>query len=900
MPTGKKVERSAEDKTAQQQLTISSRIANSAMESQQKFADPLVKLHESARVFLQSQGFNFEGDFYETHDKEVIPFEIAHPDSAKKQINCWLKCVYPERKTGEQGLCITFGAFHPSRAQHDTRTFWSDVKFALTDEEKAAVQEILVMGRQKAEERAKEEKKIADAKADWCIEKLKNASPDGSSPYFERNGVKPSNIYFEKRKTYADDGSFTEDTIALIPLRNISGKIRSLQEIYPSKRTFGDDLKPRDKNTYGSYSGCFFTFGKLEDGQPINIGEGYNTAKSIFDSTNATSLMAVSRVNIANVVKAIKQKFPKSQITVCADSDPDGLKDAAEAARKYKCRLAVPKFPGEKGGKDFNDLMLTDGKEEVKRQINLATLPEEDDEQEWEDPKPIMAELHPVEPFNADELLPAPLRDFVVDEADRMPCPQDFVAAALIVTLGAVLGSQCAVRPKKYDSWIVVPNLWGGVVGLPSAKKSPAIDAAQKPLDRVIAEYRKRFDYDLVDFQDQQLLFEAKKEAVEKGIKDSAKNKKDKSETPEQLLKKLKEIRQDCPTPPIFRRFKTNDSTVEKLGELLRENPSGMLVLRDELVGLLASWDRAGREGDRAFFLEAWNGSSSFDTDRIGRGSIHVPNLCLSLFGGVQPDKLTHYLDLTSNSLENDGMLQRFQILVYPDPIRWEWRDRSPDKAARDLVYRIFSMITSDEFDPIAWGAEKGELDKFPYFHFDQEAQELFIEWSKSLQEKIAAEDNPILQQHFAKYEKLFAGLSLIFHLVDCAFGEESGSIKISSARRAAAWSQYLESHARRCYGLLGDRGLRAAQALSAKLLHGKLLDGFTARDVYRNGWTFLKEQTAAASACEWLEAENWLRSYPVGGTGPGTGQPTMRYKINSKIFDSKYTLNQEGEVASG
>ena len=116
-----------------------------------------------------------------------------------------------------------------------------------------------------------------------------------------------------------------------------------------------------------------------------------------------------------------------------------------------------------------------------------------------------------------------------------------------------------------------------------------------------------------------------------------------------------------------MRRYKSNDTTVEKLGELLRENPTGLLVLRDELVGLIASWEREGREGDRAFFLEGWNGNPSFDTDRIKRGSIFIPNLCISIFGGIQPDKLTVYLEQAAHALANDGMLQRFQLLVYPD-----------------------------------------------------------------------------------------------------------------------------------------------------------------------------------------------------------------------------------------
>jgi hypothetical protein len=92
-----------------------------------------------------------------------------------------------------------------------------------------------------------------------------------------------------------------------------------------------------------------------------------------------------------------------------------------------------------------------------------------------------------------------------------------------------------------------------------------------------------------------------------------------------------------------------------------------MLVLRDELVGLIASWDRDGREGERTFYLEGWNGYGSFDTDRIKRGTIFIPNLCISIFGGIQPDKLIVYLEQASKALSNDGLLQRFQMLVYPD-----------------------------------------------------------------------------------------------------------------------------------------------------------------------------------------------------------------------------------------
>jgi hypothetical protein len=100
---------------------------------------------------------------------------------------------------------------------------------------------------------------------------------------------------------------------------------------------------------------------------------------------------------------------------------------------------------------------------------------------------------------------------------------------------------------------------------------------------------------------------------------------------------------------------------------------------------LIATWER--EDGERAFFLEAWNGNQNFDTDRIGRGHISIPNLCASIFGGIQPDKLRVYLEQAVHALANDGMLQ-LQVLVYPDARRWEWRDRRGERCSGEPTSR--------------------------------------------------------------------------------------------------------------------------------------------------------------------------------------------------------------------
>lgn len=79
-------------------------------------------------------------------------------------------------------------------------------------------------------------------------------------------------------------------------------------------------------------------------------------------------------------------------------------------------------------------------------------------------------------------------------------------------------------------------------------------------------------------------------------------------------------------------------------------------------------------------------------------------------------------------------------------------------------------------------------------------------------------EDEPIIRQHLAKFDKLFPALALVLHLVDCAARGVYGPVTKEAALRAAAWCEYLEAHARRCYGLLKDDGLRQSSTAAASL----------------------------------------------------------------------------------
>ena len=112
---------------------------------------------------------------------------------------------------------------------------------------------------------------------------------------------------------------------------------------------------------------------------------------------------------------------------------------------------------------------------------------------DWPEPEPIRNDLRPVAPLRT-EMIPEPLRACFADIAHRMQCPIDFIAAAFVVMASILIGAGCSIKPKRYDDWLVIPNLWGGVIARPSMLKTPSLVAALKPLVRLEIAAKEKHD----------------------------------------------------------------------------------------------------------------------------------------------------------------------------------------------------------------------------------------------------------------------------------------------------------------------------------------------------------------------------------------------------------------------
>jgi putative DNA primase/helicase len=628
---------------------------------------------------------------------------------------------------------------------------------------------------------------------------------------------------------------------------------------------------------------------------PVGLSGVWNWRGTIGKTTNASG----ARVDIKGVIPDFgRVEWKQRRVTIIFDRDLEANEKVRWARdlltkelRERGARVHVFQWPAvqEKGIDDYLavagpdvvlDLIERAPAHGSRERTDEASSIRSETAADWPKPEPLQSDLPPVETFS-EELLPDSFRPLVMDVAERMQVPMDYPAVVLMLSLAGVVNRRAIIQPKANDAgWVIVPNLWGGIIAPPGYLKSPVIQAATRPLHQIQADWRCRHEGELLDYMWRKEEYDLRLAAWKEQYKAASKKGETVPARPE-----------DQPEEPKLRRLIVNDATFEALHKTMSENPAGILVIRDELTGWWSLLDRPGREGERAFCLQAWNGDTGHTIDRIGRGTIHVEACCMSMLGGIQPGRLRSYLvDALEDGPTNDGLIQRFQLLVWPEtPPDWKYVDRLPDAASGQKAALAFGRL-------VEMSAENPAR-----FRFDPDAQQLFIDWLSELEAKIRGDElHAALTAHLGKYRSLMPSLALLFELADLAssVGFDGTSLTatqnlvgLKSTQQAAAFCDYLESHACRIYSAIVTPQLRAARELAdhVKKKHIRNRDGgfdwFAARDVYLKCWSGLDSPEAVRIAAEVLEDAGWLRSVPHV-SGPLGGRPPNRYMVNPRVWE--------------
>lgn len=664
--------------------------------------------------------------------------------------------------------------------------------------------------------------------------------------------------------TTNDDGDLVEliGKLLLLPLYNTGGEIRGLQAIDEDGRK--SLIKGLGKQ------GLFIplTGGKISADYTgkLYIAEGFSTAATLRQATSHPVVAAIDAGNLIHVALAWRQKLLNAEIIIGGDLDKSGTgqRKAYEAALTVGGVLALPPFAdeelvGESPPSDWNDYHALHGVDATTKALVVALVAVVEKTSRTEPES--LPDLPDVMSFDYD-YLPGSLRGYVQDISERMQCPPDFAAVTAYVMMATIIGRKVSIRPMRLNDWTVTPNLWAAVVGNSGVMKSPTTNAVLAPLKQMSIWAFEAFNSQMAEHAAHDELAKLQKSVAKSEVK--KKLSKDKSADVVALLKP-----DACDDAPILKRYMTNNASYESLGEILMENPNGLLVESDELIGLLKQLDAGGQEVARSFYLTAADGDKPYTFDRITRGKgLHIPALCLSIIGGIQPGVLAEYVrQATGGGAGADGLLQRFGLMVYPD-ISPDWKeiDRYPDGQAREAVNDLVQCL--DNLDCLAIGAEEDKFGGVPFIRFDNAAQALFSEWRHDLEVRLrSGEEHPAIVSHLSKYRKLIPSLALINHLCD----EQRGAVNESELMRAIAFSEYLESHARRIYSYATRPDIDAAKTLLKRLSSGKLQSPFKTRDIYRAGWTGLETPAKAQSAIAILNEYGHLDVEEIATGGRAT-----------------------------
>lgn len=153
-------------------------------------------------------------------------------------------------------------------------------------------------------------------------------------------------------------GLRTEGAMLLVPMRDTSGTLHSLQTIAPdgSKRFMAG----------GRVRGCHHAIGSPAGA--LVVCEGVATAHSVHAATGLAVAAAFSASNLALVAQALRCKFPALSIILAADDDHategnPGVTAARQAAMAVGGLVSIPCFPSGRPHRatDFNDLFSLAG-----------------------------------------------------------------------------------------------------------------------------------------------------------------------------------------------------------------------------------------------------------------------------------------------------------------------------------------------------------------------------------------------------------------------------------------------------------------------------------------------------------------------------------------------------------
>lgn len=342
-------------------------------------------------------------------------------------------------------------------------------------------------------------------------------------------------------------------------------------------------------------------------------------------------------------------------------------------------------------------------------------------------------------PFDA---FPAMIQDLIEkSHASRLKFPKIYTSCGVLCATSCAIGNVYAVEFTKEHVENAV--LYMALVGGKGKNKSHPLSMTMRPLQELD-------DADFRNYQSRMGIYLENKELPKKERAKMAK-------------------------PTRTRRI-VGDITAEALASAMSENPRGLLLYNDELIGWIKAQNqyRSGNGSDAEMWLSLWSGKSH-DVTRKTSESYRITRPFVSVCGTIQPT----IIPALAENREANGFLDRI-LFAWPQDIKIE-AIHEDDPEMDPAVLEAWSSLIKDIVH-IPYNGEPRHVRLSP------EAESMYIRWQNAEAEKcnqldgqrIRKTDDVSYNGIHAKMESYCLRLSLILEVLKRGCEIDQGLVIVS------------------------------------------------------------------------------------------------------------------------
>jgi phage/plasmid primase-like uncharacterized protein len=496
--------------------------------------------------------------------------------------------------------------------------------------------------------------------------------------------------------------------VLFIPIRDVSGRITSLQRIFP------DGSKKYHPG--GKVKGGFYIIGDPANSDFIYICEGFATGVSIYLATGQAVIIAFTTNNIEAVTEIMKKRHPDKRIIIAADNDletakkrPDignpGRKAAKAAAANHGAELCICPI-----NSDFNDLHQAQGiaavREALRKTRKIAV-----------EPLPLERDIEKPGPYPLDAL-----GDTLSMAAKAL---FDNVQAPDGICAHAVLGF--ATHAVQGHAIVVVD---GRTYPLNNNFLSIASRSARKSeVDRQAGMIHSEIQKKLMEAYEQaRAAFEDNKEVYKK-TRDAVMN--DKKSTPSEKSDALAKLRETMPRPPYVPLMVFSDPTVQGIHKMFEAGTPSKYLCADE--GGQISGGHSMRAEEKTYtatiYSKYWDGAP-IPRVRGGDDVSVLYGVRLSIHLMMQDKVAAAFFN--DDVMRDQGLISRF-LVTYPLSLTGTRGYKATNVSESPGMWAFYDRIREilSEPLPLRMDEETGEpLNELEprTIYLDEDAKKLWVE----------------------------------------------------------------------------------------------------------------------------------------------------------------------------